>query len=589
MARIVPDFLEERAAVHGDRPALRAKVAGGWRTWTWRDYREEAHRFGRALVASGVEPGKGVAIMSYNRPEWFLADQGAIAAGAYPVGVYTNLVAEQVGYVLGHSESRVAVVENRDHLEKVLAVRGELPELETLVLLEGAGDEPGVVGWEAFVARGDAVPAADLAARLAAQRPDDTCTLIYTSGTTGPPKGVMQTHRNLVWNATTVVGEFTVGPDHDVVSYLPLAHSAEQIISLYFPLASGMCSWFAESLERIGENLREVRPHIFFGVPRVWEKMQAAIQEAGARNPPLKRRIAAWARRIGLEAGYAEEQGEALPRFHPLARRLVFDKVRQRLGLDRAQICASGAAPLALDTAEFFLSLGINIMVAYGLTETTAPASVSIPGRSRVGWSGYVLPGSEMRTAPDGEIFVRGPHIFKGYYKDPEATREVLAEDGWFATGDVGEVDAEGFVRITDRKKELIVTSGGKNVAPQVLEARFKAIPGIEHAVVLGDRRNYLTALFTLEPGAAATAAQAVGSPARELGELAEDALFRRWLEERVAEVNATLARYETIKTFRVLPATFSVEGGELTPTLKLKRRVIHEKYGREIESLYAA
>jgi long-subunit acyl-CoA synthetase (AMP-forming) len=194
-----------------------------------------------------------------------------------------------------------------------------------------------------------------------------------------------------------------------------------------------------------------------------------------------------------------------------------------------------------------------------------------------------------MRTAPDGEIFVRGPHIFKGYYKDPEATREVLAEDGWFATGDVGEVDAEGFVRITDRKKELIVTSGGKNVAPQVLEARLKAIPGIEHAVVLGDRRNYLTALFTLEPGAAATAAQAVGSPARELGELAEDALFRRWLEERVAEVNATLARYETIKTFRVLPATFSVEGGELTPTLKLKRRVIHEKYGREIESLYAA
>jgi long-subunit acyl-CoA synthetase (AMP-forming) len=245
MVRIVPDLLEERAAVHGDRPALRFKSDGTWRTITWRGYRDGARRFARALVATGVEPGKGVAVMSYNRPEWFLADQGAIAAGAYPVGIYTNLTAEQAAYVLRHSETRVAVVENREYLDKILASRHELPELATLVLLDGDPAGEGVVGWDSFLARGDAVPEAALDERLAVQQPDDTCTLIYTSGTTGPPKGVMQTHRNLVWNATTVVGEFTVGPDYDVISYLPLAHSAEQIISLYFPLASGSARTYA--------------------------------------------------------------------------------------------------------------------------------------------------------------------------------------------------------------------------------------------------------------------------------------------------------------------------------------------------------
>jgi long-subunit acyl-CoA synthetase (AMP-forming) len=442
-----------------------------------------------------------------------------------------------------------------------------------------------------MMAKGDEVDEADLEERLAAQKPDDTCTLIYTSGTTGPPKGVMQTHRNLIWTPTTVSGEFAVGPEHSVISYLPLAHSAEQMVSLYIPLTRGLTTWFAESLEKIGENLREVRPNLFFAVPRVWEKIQAAIVEAGARNPPLKKKIAAWARRVGLEGGYAEQRGEKKPWTYPIADRLVFSKVKERLGLDRALICATGAAPLALDTAEFFLSLGIPIMECYGLTETSAPATCSVPGRYRTGSAGYVLPGSEMRAAEDGELFVRGPHIFAGYYKNPEATAEVLADDGWFATGDVGEVDDEGFVRITDRKKEIIVTSGGKNVAPQPIEARLKAIPGVDNAVVIGDRRNYLTALFTVEPQQAATALGGnggnPGGGPRTAAEIAADPAFQQHLEAEVEKVNAHLARYEQIKRFAVVPEPFSVDGGELTPTMKLKRRVIHDKYAEEIAGLY--
>ncbi len=397
----------------------------------------------------------------------------------------------------------------------------------------------------------------------------------------------MQTHHNLVWTAATVSSEFAVGPEHDVISYLPLSHSAEQMVSFLVPLTRGLCTWFAESIEQLGENLREVRPHVFFAVPRVWEKMQAAIQEAGARNPPLKRRIAAWARGVGLAGGYAEQRGARRPWAWPLAERLVFSKVRERLGLDRGLILATGAAPLGLDTAEFFLSLGIPILEFYGLTETSAPATVSLPGRYRTGCAGRVMPGTEMRTADDGEIFIRGPHIFKGYLKEPEATAEVLGEDGWFASGDVGEIGPDGYVRITDRKKELIVTSGGKNVAPQVVEGRLKSIPAIEHAVVVGDRRNYLAALVTLEPAAAAAAAAACGSPYREPADLAGCPVFREHLAARIEEVNAGLARYETIKRFEILPAPLTVEGGELTPTLKLKRRVIDAKYGDRIAALY--
>ena len=590
MAEIVAELLDERASVHGEVPALVGKRGGRWHTLTWREYRDTAHRVARGLMALGVEPGGGVAIMGYNRPEWLLADVGAIVAGGVPTGIYTNLTPEQIGYVVGHCDARVAIVENREYLGKLLAVRGELPELRAIVLMDGEGDgEDAVFSWQELLDRGDEVPESELASRIAHQRPDDLCTLIYTSGTTGPPKGVMLSHRNLLWTAAAIRQAFDFPPGHVVISYLPLSHSAEQMVSIYIPMTLGLTAQFAESLEKLPESLREIRPHTFFAVPRVWEKIQAAIQEAGAKNPPLEKKIAAWARRVGLEGGYAEQRGEKKPWTWPIADRLVFRKVRERLGLDRAGVCATGAAPIALDTAEFFLSLGIPIYEFYGLSETSAPATVSQAGRYRTGRAGFPIPGTEMRVAGDGEILIRGPHVFLGYYKDPRATAEVLDDEGWFRTGDVGEIDHEGFLRITDRKKEIIVTSGGKNVAPAPIEAKLKGLPSVEQAVVVGDRRKYLAALLTLEPARAAAEAEAAGSPARAPAELARCPVFRAHLERQVEKVNASLARYETIKTFRVLPDGFSVEGGELTPTLKLKRRVINDKYGGEIESLYEA
>ncbi len=594
MGKLVTDLLQDRARELGSEEALRFKRDGSWLSHSWEDYRDLTLRAARSMLARGLEPGRGVSIMGFNRPEWFFSNLGAIAAGGRPTGVYTNLTPEQVAYIADHSGSQVAVVENREYLEKFLAVRGELPGLETLVLWDGEvrPDEAasGVLSWRDFMAAGeeDGELQAQLDERLAAQDPDDVCELIYTSGTTGPPKGVMLSHRNLVWTATTVGEGFDLGPGHRVISYLPLSHSAEQMVSLYIPLVRGMTTCFAESLDLLGDNLKEIRPHVFFAVPRVWEKMQAAIQQAGQANPPLKKKIAAWAREVGLKAGYAEQGRGSKPFLYPLAKKLVFDKVRQRIGLDETLICATGAAPIARDTAEFFLSLGIPIYEFYGLSETSAPATQSLPDHYRTGLAGTPLPGTDVVIADDGEVLIRGPHIFKGYHRDPAATAEVVDEEGFLHSGDVGRITDEGFLQITDRKKELIITSGGKNIAPQVLENQFKRIAALEHAVIIGDRRKYLSALLTLEPDAARVAAKEAGSPETEPAGLSTCPIFRAWMEARIEEVNQGLARYETIKTFHILPEPFTVEGGELTPTMKLKRRVINEKYADQIEGLYA-
>jgi long-subunit acyl-CoA synthetase (AMP-forming) len=372
-----------------------------------------------------------------------------------------------------------------------------------------------------------------------------------------------------------------------MLSYLPLSHIAEQVVSLYAAMASGACTWFAESLEKLGENLRDARPTLFFGVPRVWEKMQAAMMAAGAQAPPLRRRIAAWAKAVGLRGGLAEQRGGARPWSYGLASRLVFSKVRERLGLDRARICAVSAAPIAVETLEYFLSLGIPIMEIYGMSEVTGPGTMSLPGAYRTGRAGRALAGTEIKIAADGEILMRGPHVFKGYYKSEAATRETLDAQGFVHSGDIGELDADGYLRVTDRKKELIITAGGKNVAPQLLEGKLRQLPAVSQAVAIGDQRPCIVALLTLDPGRVAAAAQAAGSPARSVAEAAACPVFRALLQARIDKVNTELARYESIRSFTILPAELSVDGGELTPTLKLKRRVIHAKYKDEIDALY--
>jgi long-subunit acyl-CoA synthetase (AMP-forming) len=583
----VMSVLDATAARHPDRPALRRLRAGAWETTSWREYRAAVHRAARGLVALGVHPGAGVVILGANRPEWFVADLAAITAGALPAGIYATSTAEQVRYIADHAEAAVAVVENRELLARAGLDPERLPGLRAVVLMEGEGDGGFVLGWQEFLARGEAVSAEELERRVSAQRPEDLCTLIYTSGTTGPPKAVMLSHRNVTWTAARVAVDVELGAEDRVVSYLPLSHIAEQIVSLHAPMQAGGAVWFAPSLETLADTLRAARPTFFLGVPRVWEKLQAGIQAAGAANPGWKKRLAAWARGVGLRAARAAEEGRGRPWNYVLADRLVFSKVRDRLGFDRIRMCVVSAAPIARETLEFFFSLGLPIYEVYGMSECTGPATVSLPSAFRIGCAGRAMPGTEIALAPDGEVLMRGPHVFPGYFKQPEATAETLDAAGWLHSGDVGEIDERGFLRITDRKKELIITAGGKNIAPQHLEGRLKQLAAVSQAVAIGDRRPYVVALLALDPQRLAAEAQRAGSPARTPAEAATCPAFRAHLEREVESVNQGLARYESIKRFAILPRELSVEAGELTPTLKLKRRVITERYREAIDGLY--
>jgi len=580
----VIDVLNATASRQPERSALRHKKADGWSTLSWSDYRDRVLRAGRALMHLGVEPGSCVVILGGNRPEWFIANIATIAAGGLPSGIYTTSTAEQCCYIVDHCEARVAVVEHTDHLDQLAAVRGQL---RAVVAMEGGQDRDDVLSWDEFLAVGDHVEDDRLDDRISGLKEDDPCTLIYTSGTTGVPKGVMLSHRNLLWVARALEKEYTVTEDDIGISYLPLSHIAEQVISLYLPLVAGGCMSFARSLETLGDDLRDVRPTFFFAVPRVWEKIQARMEAAGATSSGLRRRLVRWARGVGLAGGRAAQRGEPRPSGWWLANRLVFSKVRQRLGFDRTRVFFTSAAPVALSTLDFFLSLGIPILEVYGMSECTGPTTFSTEDRYRTGSAGWAIPGTELEIADDGEILFRGPHIFLGYYKKPEATREAIDDDGWLHSGDIGVFDDEGFLYVTDRMKELIITSGGKNVAPVPIESRLKGIPGVAQAVVVGDRRKYLSALIVLDPDGVEGLAREIGSDAGDLATAARCERFRAYLDDRVDSVNATLAPYESIKRFAVLGESLSVENNTLTPTLKLKRRVIQEVYGESIDGLY--
>lgn len=589
----VHEVLQSTVSKYGDRPALRVKRGGAWQTVTWSSYGRDARRAGRALIKLGVEPGKGVSLIGQNSPEWLVADVGAILAGAMPAGIYTTSSAEQVRYITDHCEAKVSFADTPAQVAKFVGESGGLPKLETVVQMTGkvAADAGGgklrVLAWDDFLKLGDELPEAELEARMNAQKPDDVCTLIYTSGTTGEPKAVMITHTNVVWTAGSLLATLKLGSEDVTLSYLPLSHVAEQVLTIHGPMAMGAVTYFAESIEKLGENLAEVRPTVFMGVPRVWEKIQAKMMAAGANAPPMRKKLVAWARKTGLAGGFAQQRGEKKPLLYPLAQKIVFDKVRQRLGLDRARLCVTSAAPISRDTLEFFLALGIPLLEVYGMSECTGPATYSPPDDYRTGKCGVVLPGAEIKVAEDGEICMRGRHVFKGYLKDAEATKNALDADGWLHSGDIGTIDDKGFIQITDRKKDLLITAGGENIAPQVLEGQLKGVPVIAQAVVIGDRRKYLTALLTLDPDRVSAEAELAGSPARSVGEAATCDLFRRHLDKQIGTVNEKLARVQTIKKFVIIPAEFSIDGGELTPTMKVKRKVVNQKYAREIESMY--
>jgi long-subunit acyl-CoA synthetase (AMP-forming) len=526
----------------------------GAREYTWSEAAQLVRRTARALLALGVKPGESVSIAGPNRPEWIIADLGAMAAGAVPAPIYPTLTAEQAGYVAEHSGAKVAIVQNDAQLQKL---RSRRPSMQ-FVVIEGAASS--AMSWDQLLARAGETPESALDERLAALQPRGLATLIYTSGTTGPPKAVMLSHENLLFASRVAQRIAAISPDDVLVSYLPLSHVAEQMITIHGPAVSGAQIWFADALEKAPEVIRAARPTIFFGVPRVWEKMQSRIEEAATSASPLRRALLSWARR---------SRGA-------LADRIVLSKLRARLGLDRARFAVTGAAAISLATLEFFDSLGIAILDVWGMSESTAMGTSNLPGARRPGTVGRPSAGVEIRIAPDGEILTRGPHVFLGYYKDEAATRDALDRDGWLHTGDVGELDAEGYLRITDRKKDLIITSGGKNISPQNLEGQLRRIPGVALAVVVGDARRHLAALFTLEP-----------RNGRGPEELARDTAVIAEIARGLDAVNGQLASFETIKKFRVLPVQFSVESGELTATMKVKRKVVAQKFAREIEELF--
>ena len=571
-------------------PAYAVKRGSFWEATSYRDYANEVRTAGRALMALGLPKGGATCILGFNRPEWVIFDLATMAAAGAPAGIYTTSSPDEVQYIVAHTEAPVMLVENTKQWEKVRAVRDRLPALRWVVTMKDAEpiDDPMVLSWAAFMKKGALVTDVELDARLASVEPDGLATFIYTSGTTGPPKGVMLSHRNLTFTSD-IAAEMTGGNASDVcLSYLPLSHIAEQMFSVHGPATLGSTIYFAESIDKVADNLKEVQPTLFFGVPRIWEKFQAGISAKLGEATGAKKKIMAWARGVGTAASAAKMRGETpsglLGLQYRAADKLVFSKLRPLVGLGRARTCVSGAAPISREVLEMFASLDIIVQEVYGQSEDTGPTSFNVPGRTRLGSVGPAIPGVEVKIADDGEILVRGPNVFLGYYKEPAATDEVL-KDGWLYSGDLGKFDDEGYLHITGRKKEIIITSGGKNITPKNIEAALKNHPLVGEAVVIGDRRKFLTALIALEPEATARFLHDLGKSGHRAHEVPE---LLAEIQRAVDDANKHFAQVETVKKFTVLPRAFTIEDGELTPTLKIKRRIVNKNFAAEIEAMYA-
>ncbi|WP_426731113.1 AMP-dependent synthetase/ligase [Myxococcus faecalis] len=586
--------LHDRAAQHEHRPALWTRRGRAYVPTSWFEYAQKVKAFALGLRSLGYGAGQPLGIISFNREEWHVADLAAMAMGGVPVGLYTTSALEQLEYILGHCEATVLVVENEKHLATGLALKARLPKLRHIIALdvpEGPLPE-GVWRYSEVLARGTGVDDKPYWDSVNALQPEALCTLIYTSGTTGHPKGVMLSHHNLAWTSRQLIMAVEFGKQDGVIlSYLPLSHIAEQVISLHSPLMLGVQVYFADSVEAMPGNLKDVRPTFFFGVPRVWEKFRAKAEEGLRSQPPLKRRIVSWARGVASEYHSRAQRHERIPvtldAQYKLAQRLVFEPLKARIGMERVDFFATAAAPIAREVLEFFASIDIFIHEVWGMTEVSGPGTVNTQEATHLGTVGRAMIGVEVRIAEDGEILVKGGNVCMGYYKNPEATAELL-EGGWLHSGDVGQLDGEGYLHITGRKKEIIVTSGGKKTAPGNIEELLKSLPAVGHAVVVGERRNYLVALLALDVEKVRALAKEKGWP-EDVGTLARDARLRQLLQEKLdRDINPKLSRFETIKRFAVLEQELSVDAGDLTPTLKVRRKAVEQKHAALIESLYA-
>jgi len=588
--RTVPGLFAATVGARPDAVALRWRPPGGdaaTNSLTWAEYAERACRLAAGLAELGVQPGQRIVLMMRNRPEFHYADMATLLAGATPISIYNSSSPEQIEYLAGHSEASVAIVGEVGMLERFLKVRSELPDLQKLVLI----DDPDGLAPSDVVPFDDLLGAApvDLGEAARRVRPEDLLTLIYTSGTTGPPKGVMISNHNACW----VVESMARATGHPItgwrqVSFLPMAHIAERLMTHYLHIGEGTEATTCPEPTELAAYLREVRPEHFLGVPRVWEKIHAGISAAVASDPEKQ---AGFER--ALDVGHRVDEvrvtGQPLPPDLAAAWEKVdsevFANVRSLVGLDQLRIALTGAAPIPRRVFDFFRAVGVPLSEVYGLSECTGPMTWS--PKSRPGTVGPPIPGQEVKLLDDGEVCCRGGNVFSGYLKDPERTAEMLDAEGWLHSGDIGRFDEAGYVKIVDRKKELIITAGGKNISPANLEAAIKSYPLIGQACAIGDARAYMTALIVLDPDVAPAWARSRGVEFASLAGLAAHPDVRGEVERCVGEGNTRFSQVEQIKKIAILPTEWPPDSDELTPTMKLKRRGVLAKYAAEIESLY--
>ncbi|HVF76008.1 MAG TPA: AMP-dependent synthetase/ligase [Acidimicrobiales bacterium] len=587
----VPTQFAKTVAEHGDLVALRWRKADeSWGELTFRDYAEQACRVAAGLRELGVEPGQRVVLMMRNRPEFHIIDMAVMLAGATPISIYNSSAPEQVQYLAGHSEAALAIVEDIGFLERFLKVRDELPAIRTIVVL----DDPDRLAPDDVVPYAKLLEASPVSLDEASQiaKPDDLATVIYTSGTTGPPKGVMLTHRNIVWTAQTLFACFqrddTAGMR--MVSYLPMAHIAERMTSHYQGALFGYEVTTCPDPSMLALYLREVRPQVFFGVPRIWEKLHSGVTSALAADPEKKQKFeeaVAASTPIVQKRDAGQELTEEEQGTWDFLDAVAFTTVRGLVGLDAVEFAITGAAPIPPELIVWYRAIGVPLSEIYGMSENTGPLTWD-PIYVKPGYVGRALPGVEVKLADDGEVLGRGGLIFPGYLNDPEKTAEALDDDGWLHTGDIGQFDDDGYLKIVDRKKELIITAGGKNISPANIEAALKAHPLIGQAAVIGDNRPFISALVVLDPEVAPSWAKERGIEADTMAALAVHPEVVAEVQRGVDDANARFSQVERVKKFTVLSEEWQPDSEELTPTMKLKRRGVNQKYAAEIEALYS-